>query len=82
MTRKKIKQISQCDHVSDYAQLAAPLLPTPPITMQQVVQFLRDNMSIDVSVEPVPYERGWTTVRVSVRLGNDVIASGSDNYRS
>jgi hypothetical protein len=67
---------------SEYVSMAAPLVPAVPLTMQQVVQFLRDNMHIDVSVEPVPYEHGWTTVKVAVRLDRDVIAVGSDTYRT
>lgn len=67
---------------SEYVSMAAPLVQAVPLTMQQVVQFLRDNMHIDVSVEPVPYEHGWTTVKVAVRLDRDVIAVGSDTYRT
>ena len=73
------------DHVptdSELVSMAAPLVPAAPLTMQQVVQFLRDNMHIDVSVEPVPYEHGWTTVKVAVRLDGEVIAVGSDTYRT
>jgi len=82
MNRKYRKAYSNSDTVHESVPAAVPLVPAPPLTLQQVVEFLKDNMQIDVSVEPVPYEHGWTTIKVAVRLDQEVIAVGSDNYRT
>lgn len=52
------------------------------LTLQDVIKFLKENMQVDVSVSPLPYEDDWTRIQVTVRLGDEVIASGSDTYRT
>lgn len=81
MTRKYAKKNAPCDPTTDYAQMAAPLVPTQPISMQDVINFLKDNMRIDVSADREPYEQDYRRIQVEVRLGDEVIASGYDTYR-
>jgi hypothetical protein len=52
------------------------------LTLQDVVDFLKENMQVSVTVEPVPYENCWTRISVTVRLDGEVIATGSDTYRT
>lgn len=54
---------------------------TTTCTLQDVIEFLRVNMQVEVRVEQVPYERsGLTKVEVRVKLGDEVITQGSDTF--
>lgn len=51
-----------------------------PCTLQDVIEFLRVNMSVEVQVKQVPYQCSMSQVVVRVKLNEELIAEGSDQF--
>lgn len=61
--------------MSDEPQLAGM------IPLSTLAEFLRDWLTVEVSLFEKPYSEGHLTTEVTIMLGNTVITRGSDSYK-
>jgi hypothetical protein len=51
------------------------------ITLEDVVNMLKDQLEIDIDIRPEPWGDGYVKTKVTLKLGNTVLTTASANYR-